>query len=98
MAGKPGEPEDPMALVGVALPRGDADLMAACLVDEYVRLGLSDERLLALFRSPFYAGAHAVYRARGEAYVKTLIAQARARWGRPRFTVRRAGPGGGGEA
>jgi hypothetical protein len=76
-----------MALHGVGLPEGDAELMAACLVEEYVRLGMSDAQLLALFRTPFFGGAHAVYRARGETYVRDLIGRMRARWGHPRFTV-----------
>jgi hypothetical protein len=85
------EPDDPMALRGVALPEGDPELMAACLVEEYVRLGASDAQLLALFRTPFFAGAHAIYRARGETYVRDLIGQVRARWGHPRFTVQERG-------
>ncbi len=87
---KPAEPDDPMALVGVGLPAGDPDLMAECLVDEYARLGLGDEALLRIFRDPAFPGAHAVWRRRGETYVRELIARARTRWGRPRFTVREA--------
>jgi hypothetical protein len=84
---KPPEPDDPMGLVGVEVPEGEPDLMAACLVEEYVRMGMSDGRLLAIFRNPFFAGAHALYRARGEAHVKALIARAREQWGCPRFTT-----------
>ena len=87
MADKAFEPDDPMALVGVDLP-GDTDLLAAGLVEEYVRLGASDEALLAIFRNPFFAGAHAIWRAQGEDHVRSLIARARARWGYPRYTVR----------
>jgi hypothetical protein len=89
-AGKPAseaDADDPTLLVGLAVPDGDPDLMAACLVDEFVRLGMSDHQLLATFRSPFFAGAHAIWRARGEAYVRRLVAEARVRWGQPRFTT-----------
>ncbi len=88
MGPKPVEPDDPLELVGVGCPGGDAEQMARCLVEEYVRLGVSDAQLLALFRSPFYAAAHALYRARGEAWIRGLVAEARAQWGYPRFTTR----------
>ena len=57
---KEAEPDDPMALVGVPVPvdEGTFDEMARCFVEEYVRDGWSDARLLALFRSPHYAGLH----------------------------------------
>jgi hypothetical protein len=90
MVDKPADADDPMGLVAVDVLQGDPDLMAECLVEEFVRLGLTDERLLALFRSPFYAGAHAIWRARGDAHVTALITRVRARWGHPRFTVRHA--------
>ena len=83
MTAKPFEPDDPLALVGVAVP-ADADAldeMARCLVEEYLREGWEEERLLALFRNPFYRTPHMIYRARGEAYVRRVIEQVRARWG-----------------
>ena len=82
MADKPFAPDDPMHLVGVALPaQGDAlGEMARCLVEEYLREGWEEERLLALFRNPFYRGPHLIYRARGEDFVRAVIAEARARW------------------
>jgi hypothetical protein len=90
VADKVFDPEDPMALVGMAVSEGDLDLMATCLVEEYVRLGTGDRQILALFRNPFFAGAHAIYRARGEAYVNGIIERVRAQWGHPRFTTREA--------
>jgi hypothetical protein len=87
MADKAFDPEDPMGLVAVGV-EGDEELQAECLVEEFVRLGLGDRQLLTLFQSPAYAGAHAIYRRRGEAWVRGLIARTRARWGQPRFTVR----------
>ncbi len=82
---KEGEPDDPLELVGVPVPVDEAtfDEMARCLVEEYVREGWSDERLMPLFRSPFYAGLHVIWRRRGEAWVSELIAQERLRWHRP---------------
>ncbi len=79
------EPDDPLELVGVPVPVDEAtfDEMARCLVEEYVRDGWTDERLLALFHSPFYAGLHVIERRRGEPWVRDLIAATRARWRRP---------------
>jgi hypothetical protein len=87
VAEKRPDPEDPMGLVAVDVPEGDADLMATCLVEEYVRLGMSDAQLLAIFTNPFFTGAHALYRARGDADMKTVIERVRAQWGQPRFTT-----------
>ena len=82
---KEAEPDDPLELVGVPVPVDEAtfDEMARCLVEEYVRDGWSDARLLALFRSPFYAGLHVIERRRGESWVRDLIAETRLRWRRP---------------
>lgn len=81
---KPAEPDDPLALVGVALPVDEAtfDAMAEVFIDEFVRDGWPDDRLLAFFRSPFYGGLHVIWRRRGEAWVRNRIAAARARWHR----------------
>ncbi len=96
MGPKAFEPDDPMQLVGVALPAGGEalDEMARCLIEEYLRNGWEEEPLLALFRQPFYRGLHAIYRARGETYVRSLITETRARWGVWR-TVEEAKEGGG---
>ncbi len=82
---KDAEPDDPMELVGVPVPVDETtfDDMARCLVEEYVRDGWADERLLPLFRSPFYAGLHVIWRRRGDAWVRALIDEERRRWRRP---------------
>lgn len=82
---KEAEPDDPLELVGVPVPVDEAlfDEMARCFVEEFVRDGWDDEHLLRLFRSPFYAGLHVIWRRRGEAWVRDEIAAARARWHRP---------------
>jgi len=91
MAEKEFEADDPMGLVGIGVPEGEPDLMAECLVEEYVRLGMSDSQLLAIFKNPFFAGAHALYRSRGEERLKAVIERARAQWGRPRYTTTEVG-------
>lgn len=77
MTGKPLEPEDPLALVGVVLERGPDDgaltEMAWCFVEEYARMGWSGERIMRLFRNPFYRGPHQILRMKGEDFVRGLI-------------------------
>lgn len=87
------EPDDPMALQGVSFSEGDLEEMAECLVEEYVRLGFSDQQLWGLFRSPFFAATHALYRARGEAWVQEVINRVRDTWGQPGFRIGRGSDG-----
>ena len=76
--------EDPMQLRGAVMPDPDdtgMDEMARCVVEEYVRLGWSDERLWTLFRNPHFGVPHAIYQRKGEDYVLNLIASVREQWG-----------------
>ncbi len=78
---------DPMELVGVEVPSEEdtLDEMARCFVDEFVRLGYPDEVILHLFKSPFFAGSHLIYRRKGEGYVLALMEEIRAKWSGVRF-------------
>jgi len=80
--GKPLEPDDPMELVGTEVPGGSLEEMAEVVVEEYARLGWDERRLLGLFKNPFFRATHAIYRAKGEAYVSELIQRTLAKWGR----------------
>lgn len=78
MADKELEDDDPFELVGVRIPvdpsiDADAD-MARCFVEEFALLGVPRERITQLFRSPFFAGTHAILESRGEAFVQGIIA------------------------
>jgi hypothetical protein len=77
------EEEDPMDLVGFILPGepGQLEAMAECFVEEYVRLGWDEQRLMTLFVNPLFMGTHRVYRQKGEAYVRELIHRIQAKWG-----------------
>lgn len=81
MAEKSFDPHDPMELVAVALPEGELEGMAECLVEEFMRDGWDDEALLCLFRDPFYRATHRIYQEKGEDYVMALIAKLRRKWG-----------------
>lgn len=47
--------------------------MARAFVEEYAKLGWRRERIMRLFLDPRYAGTHAVYHERGEAFVQQLL-------------------------
>jgi len=83
VADKPFEDRDPFEMVGVVLPEAMDDTalteMACCFVEELVRMGYGGEKLMRVFRDPFYQGPHAVYRRKGEAWVRALVGQIPAR-------------------
>ncbi|MBL8949633.1 MAG: hypothetical protein JNK82_02575 [Myxococcaceae bacterium] len=74
--------EDPNELVGVTLPASAADeaQMAVCIVEEFLRMGMTPEQVLRLFRSPSYRLTHALYARRGEAWIVRLVSSVEADW------------------
>ena len=82
--------DDPMELVGVALP-ADAEAlaeMAYTFAEEYAVLGWGEERLLKLFRTPHYAGAHQAWRALGDDEIRRIVHETVTAFGGVRFVVR----------
>jgi hypothetical protein len=77
--------EDPFELTGHALVTEEdtTEAMCECFVEEFIRLGHTPDRILALFRTPFYVGMHLVLQKRGELFVRERIKEGFARWGRP---------------
>ena len=78
------DPADPNVLVGVELP---ADLeatreMAWVFAEEFARMGFDAPRILGLFRSAFYAGAHGALQALGEPEVAAIVGECVGVWGR----------------
>lgn len=84
------DPEDPNVLVGVEIPADEeTDLeMAYIFAEEFARIGFDERRLLALFRRPFYAGAHRAYRILGEEKIRSIINEVTEVWSRIRFVDR----------
>ena len=69
---------DPMTLHGVVVETdSDAAMrdMADCFVEEYIRSGFDEDRLLKLFQTQGYAGAFLAYQTLGEEVIRTLIAE-----------------------
>lgn len=77
------EDEDPMILVGMVLhgEPGQLEAMAECLVEEYIRLGWDEPRLMTLFVNPVFLAIHRIYRWKGEPYVRELVRKTCAQWG-----------------
>jgi hypothetical protein len=69
------DPQDPSILIGVLLPADRESLreMAVTFAEEFVALGYGADRLMSLFREPFYAGAHQAYRTLGESEVGRIV-------------------------
>lgn len=67
--------EDPLELVGMVMPgeAGQLERMAETIVEEYVRMGWNERRLMSLFANPMFLATHRIYLQKGENYVKELI-------------------------
>jgi hypothetical protein len=70
------DPTDPMTLHGVGVETDDPEAMrhmAACFVEEYLRMGFDARRVLLLFQTRGYAGPHLAYETLGEPAIQALI-------------------------
>ena len=56
--------------------------MAECFVEEFLMMGYNHKQLLALFRNPHYLGMNMVLQDKGEPFVKEVISDVFARWGK----------------
>jgi len=76
------EDDDPMQLVGMILPgeEGQLEAMAECIVEEYVRMGWDERRLMTVFTNPLFLATHRIYRLKGEGYVREMIDKTCAKW------------------
>ena len=87
------DPTDPSILIGVSLPT-DADAttdMAYVFAEEFARMGYDAERLMGLFRNPFYGGAHAAYRRLGDGIVRRIVEECVEAWGSLRVVAQDSG-------
>ena len=76
--------EDPFELNGMALLTHEdtTNDMAECFAEEFMRMGYNHQQVLALFRNPHYLGPHMALEKRGEPFIRDLIADVFARWGK----------------
>jgi hypothetical protein len=81
------DPTDPNMLVGVELP-GTAEStrdMAYVFAEEFSRLGFGKKKLMRIFKTPFYAGAHRAYIELGETEIEKIVDECLGIWGRMSF-------------
>ena len=71
------KPDDPHLLVGVSLPGDEVATreMAEAFADEFAQLGFDRQRLLRLFSSPEYRGAHAARQLLGDAEITRIVVE-----------------------
>src|SRR5262245_47748580 len=70
------DPTDPMTLHGVGVETDDPHAMrsmAACFIEEFLRMGFDAERVLHLFRTQGYAGPRMAYEALSEPVIQAII-------------------------
>ena len=87
---KEADPQDPQELVGVGF-LADAEThldMAYVFAEEFARLGFSEQRLVHLFRNPFYRSAHQAWRLLGEDRITAIVNEACQVWGNIRVIDR----------
>ena len=76
--------EDPFELNGMALMTHEdtTNDMAETFIEEFMRMGYGHSQILALFRNPHYLGPNMALEKRGEPFIRDLIAEVFARWGK----------------
>jgi hypothetical protein len=76
--------EDPFELNGMAFMTHEdtTNDMAETFIEEFLRMGYNHQQLLALFRNPHYLGPNMALEKRGEPFIRDLIADVFARWGK----------------
>jgi hypothetical protein len=76
--------EDPFELNGMAfLSHEDTtNAMAVTFIEEFMRMGYGHKQILALFQNPQYLGPHMAFETRGDPFIRDLIADVFARWGK----------------
>lgn len=78
------DPTDPQMLVGVLLASGAESVreMAYAFAEEFARMGCDRTRILRMFGSPFYAGAHGAFQALGAAAIERIVDECVSVYGR----------------
>ncbi len=77
---RPWEPEDPLHLNAAAV-EGDPEIMLACLVEEYARMGMNRQEIQELFDRPFFRATHGLKLLFGESGLQERIGQILGRCG-----------------
>jgi hypothetical protein len=78
------DPTDPNVLVRVELQTDENTTleMAYVFAEEFARLGFDKEKILGIFKRPFYAGAYKAYSELGHEKIEKVIDECISIWGR----------------
>ncbi len=68
----PVEPEDPMMLKAEPVS-GDPEVMLACIVEEYARMGWGADEIMELFDKPFFRATNGLKALFGEDEIRKRI-------------------------
>lgn len=79
-AAKEFEPDDPMELVGVPIPETETQRVVDDIIVEYLFMGWTPRQVLFMFRSPYYGATHAIFRQKGDAYIRERIRSISEQW------------------
>ena len=77
------DPEDPMEMVGVEL-RGQKEAqlrdMALCFAEEFIREGWSENKLIEMFKNPYYKGPYLAWQQKGDTFIQEVVKEAVSMW------------------
>ncbi len=73
MAVKDFDPDDPMEMVGVAIPDGDEVETIDGLITEYLMMGWTRTQIGFLFASPYFMGTNQMLLRKGKEYITNRI-------------------------
>ncbi len=74
------EEDDPFELVGIRCSGGNLDETIHMIIEEYIKLGFDENRILWLFKNPFFKFTNDIYKVKGENYIKESIEKVKKKW------------------
>ncbi|MFN7182055.1 MAG: hypothetical protein ACK4NF_05205 [Planctomycetota bacterium] len=74
------EEDDPMELVGVEYTLHNFDTVIEGIIEEYIKLGFDENKIIWLFKNPFFKMTNSIYKQKGEQYIKRVIERIKKRW------------------
>jgi len=67
------EEDDPMELQAIMIPVENLDEQARFIMEEFLSMGTSKDRLMEIFKDPFYVGTHHLCQVLGEKRILELL-------------------------
>ena len=67
------EEDDPLELQAIMIPVENLEEQARFIIEEFLSMGTSKERLMEIFKDPFYMGAYHLFQVLGEKRIWELL-------------------------